>query len=49
MKKEKSKNAAKAITRILDKVLVMEANSTSCVIVYEPKVPKSISKFKKEK
>lgn len=36
--------AAKMLT---EKTLVRSANSTSCLIVHEPKAPKSLSKFKK--
>lgn len=48
MKKEKvTKNAAKGVAKVLNSVLRTEANSASCVIAFEPKAPKELSRFKK--
>ena len=40
-------NTAKIITKTLNKVLSAEANSNSCILAYQPKVPKDLKKFKK--
>lgn len=47
--KSLSKQAAKLVTGTLNKMLKVEANSTSCLMVYQPKVPKTLDKFKKMK
>ena len=48
MKKEKiTKKAAKGVASVLNSVLRTEANSASCVIIFEPKAPKELSRFKK--
>lgn len=50
MKKEKmSKTVAKGIASALNSMLRIEANSTSCVIAYQPKAPKELEKFRREK
>ena len=50
MKKEKvTKKVAKGVTNVLNSVLRTEANSTSCVIIYQPKAPKELGRFKKDK
>ena len=43
------KKTAKNVERLLRKALVNEANSSSCMWVYQPKEPKGIEKFKKTK
>lgn len=43
------KGVAKLVKNTLNKVLSVEANSNSCVLVYQPKVPKSLEKFKNGK
>ena len=48
MKDSKNKSA-KLMAKALDGVLRAEANSTSCFIVYQPKAPKSLEKFRKGK
>ncbi len=45
MKKTDSKTA-KIVTNTLKRVLKVEANTNSCVFVYQPKAPKSLEKFK---
>ena len=33
--------------KILDKVLYSEANATSCMIAFQPKVPQGLDRYKK--
>ncbi|MBU5416400.1 cyclic lactone autoinducer peptide [Anaerobutyricum soehngenii] len=47
VKKNIEKRVAKTVKNALDVVLRTEANSTSCLIMHEPKAPKELSKFKK--
>ena len=47
--KDKNMIAAKLITRVLDSVLRNEANSASCIWMYQPKAPKSLDRYKKIK
>ncbi len=49
MKKNVSKASAETVTRVLDKVLRMEANTTSCMFAYQPKAPKELKQFRREK
>lgn len=44
----KNSIAKKAFKKIIEKTLVADANRTSCTIVYQPKVPTKLEKFKKE-
>lgn len=44
-KREKVSNSVK---KALNMMLKLEANSTSCAVVYEPKKPESLSKFKRK-
>lgn len=39
--------AAKAVTAVLNKFLKLEANSTSCIVVHQPKMPADLKKFRK--
>lgn len=41
--------ARKTFKKIVEKTLVADANRASCAIVYQPKVPKGLESFKKEK
>lgn len=43
------KPIAKGTVSALNKVLRMEANSASCMIVYQPKAPKGLEKFRSGK
>lgn len=45
--KEIMKTAAKAVSNAAAKTLKLEANSTSCVLVHQPKAPKELARFKK--
>lgn len=50
MKKENVSNSvAKRVVKVLDSMLKVEANSTSCVIVFQPKAPKGLEKFRRDK
>lgn len=40
---------AQKVTSIFNMVLQVEANSTSCSFVYQPKTPEQLSKFRKKK
>jgi len=42
------KNTAKGVERVLRSFLKVDANSTSCCIVYQPKAPKELSKFRRK-
>lgn len=48
MDKKKIKSAlAKGIVKTLNVTLHMDANSTSCAVIYQPKAPKDLSKYRK--
>lgn len=49
MKKDRVSKPAKLVAKALNGVLRAEANSTSCFIVYQPKAPEGLSRFRKEK
>mgnify|MGYP001638295686 FL=1 len=40
---------SKMVKRMLDMVLHIEANTSSCIFIYQPKAPKELERFKKEK
>ena len=44
-----SKNIAKGVKQALDIVLKIEANTASCVIMYQPKAPNGIEKYRRNK
>lgn len=44
---ERNNEIANATKKILDKVLKSEATSTSCWLVYQPKAPKELERFKR--
>lgn len=44
-----SNKIAKAVVSVLDSVLKTEANSGSCCVIYQPKAPKELERFKKKK
>lgn len=39
----------KVLVSLVDKVLYKNANSTNCVYIYQPKVPKQLSRFSRIK
>ena len=47
---ESMKNSVveKAFKKVIEKTLIADANRTSCTIVYQPKAPAKLEKFKKE-
>lgn len=49
MKKQVTIAVAKGIKAALDVVLRTEANTTSCVIMYQPKAPKELMKYRRYK
>ena len=50
MKEKKiSKRVSKSVTLILEKTLRLEANSTSCIVAFQPKAPEGLEKFRKMK
>ena len=49
MKKSLSKMAARKIPSAMNVFLRIDANSTSCTVVYQPKAPKGLSKFRRTK
>ncbi|MBQ3544241.1 MAG: cyclic lactone autoinducer peptide [Lachnospiraceae bacterium] len=48
MNREKNKTV-KLISKMLEKQLKIEANSNSCVFVYQPKVPEKLNNYKNDK
>ena len=48
-KKNISKSLAKKVAGTLNTVLRAEANSTSCIVYYQPKAPKDLMRFKSDK
>ncbi len=49
MKKTLSQKVAKKAVAVLDSFLRTDANSASCCIVYQPKAPKGLAKFRRTK
>lgn len=49
MMKNKDKKKAEFAKKILNKILVLEANSNSCIVAYQPKTPSRLEKFKNAK
>lgn len=45
MKKEKT--CSEMVKTIIEKFVKVDANSTTCMIVYQPKVPAMLKKFSK--
>ena len=49
MSKKTFKNTlSKQTVKLLDRILTLEANSTSCVFAYEHKIPSELSRFKRK-
>ena len=40
------KGSAKKMVKLLDKVLKIQANSTSCILAYEPNTPAALDRYK---
>lgn len=49
MKKDLKSTTMKTIKGVLDGMLKSEANSTSCMFVYQPKALEELKKFRKHK
>ena len=49
MKKQVTKTVAKGVNSALDVVLRTEANTAFCVIMYQPKAPKELTKYRRTK
>ena len=49
MKKNQTSKFAKVSAKILKSALTVEANSTTCTLVHQPKAPKALKKFSKIK
>ncbi len=49
LKKKVESKAAKLAARTLTHVLRTEANSTACFVAYQPKAPKELERFRREK
>lgn len=48
MKERVTKTAAKKTVSVLNRILNIEANSSSCFFTYQPKAPKELEKFRKK-
>ncbi len=49
MKKQVTKSMAKGIKAALDIVLRTEANSASCGLMYQPRAPKELMKYRRKR
>lgn len=45
--KKISKTLASGTKKVLDTVLKVDANSASCFMIYQPKAPEALSRYKK--
>ncbi|KAI4449454.1 hypothetical protein C823_003983 [Eubacterium plexicaudatum ASF492] len=49
MKNKVSKLVAKGVVSVLNTFLRVDANSASCCIIYQPKAPKELERFRRKK
>lgn len=49
MKIDVEKVSAKKMVSVLDKVLRVEANTSSCTFVYQPKAPNGLKQYRRNK
>lgn len=49
MNKRVSRSIAKGMKEVFDVVLRTEANTASCAIMYQPKAPKELMKYRRNK
>lgn len=49
MKEETAKRLAKGLKSVLALVLQTEANTASSILIYQPKAPKELRKYRKNK
>lgn len=47
--KKLSKSVANVAVNVLNIALRVDANSTSCIVVYQPKAPKGLARFRRDK
>ena len=45
--KKLNEKASKTVARMAKQTLKVEANTNSCLLIYQPKAPKELSRFKK--
>ena len=45
--KKLNEKASKTVARMAKQTLNVEANTNSCLLIYQPKAPKELSRFKK--
>lgn len=43
------KNVEKMLKKVVEKMLAVDANRTSCTVIYQPKAPEKLKAFKKAK
>jgi len=43
-----SQTSAKGVASMLEKMLRVEANTTSCGVAYQPKTPKDLQKYRRK-
>lgn len=48
-RKQRTEKVAKSVKTALNTFLRADANSASCVVAYQPKAPKELSRFKSSK
>lgn len=48
-RKNMVKPSAKLVEKTLNRMLKVDANSTSCALIYQPKAPKELERFRGEK
>lgn len=48
-KKNVSGKSAALVAKALTNVLRADANSTACIVAYQPKAPKELSRFRRQK
>lgn len=48
-KEKKTGQMAKMVVGLLNKMIMLDANSTSCIVVYQPKAPEKLKQFRNNK
>ncbi len=43
-----SQTSAKGVASMLEKMLRVEANTTSCVYIYQPETPKDLQRYRRK-
>lgn len=44
-----SRSIAKGVATVLNVLLYVDANSSSCFVAYQPKIPKELAKYRRSK